>query len=47
MPKNKVYYQGCISLNYRSCFYMDCPEKENCLQFKEFEKKEKERLKNG
>lgn len=51
MPKNKVYYQGCISTGWEMCYYMECVEKEKCLQFKAWEKKvkepyEKERLEN-
>ena len=44
MPNKKVYYQGCISQNWRTCFYMECAEKGNCPQFKEYEK---EQFKDG
>lgn len=42
MSKNKVYYQGCISTGWEMCYNMECVEKENCLQFKAWEKKVKE-----
>lgn len=49
MPKNKVYYQGCISMCERDCYAMECLERDKCEQFKEYKnefKKEVENAKN-
>lgn len=42
MANKKVYYQGCISPDWRTCFYIECSEKNNCPQFQEYERQEKE-----
>jgi hypothetical protein len=42
MPNKKVYYQGCISNSWEMCYYMECPEKNNCPQFLEYDKNFKE-----
>ena len=38
MSNKKVYYQGCISPDWRYCFFMECVERDKCPQFKEYEK---------
>lgn len=38
MANKKVYYQGCISPDWRTCFYMECADRDKCPQFKEYEK---------
>lgn len=38
MANKNVYYQGCISCGWRDCFLMECAERDNCPQFKEYEK---------
>ena len=48
MPKNKVYYQGCISSCERDCYAMECHERDKCPQFKVFENEyKKKRVENG
>lgn len=42
MANKKVYYQGCISPDWRTCFFMECTEKNNCPQFLEYDRQEKE-----
>ena len=52
MANKKVYYQGCISPDWQTCFYMECAERDKCPQFQEYDRQEKEpylkeRVENG
>lgn len=43
MPESNKYYQGCLlAESEHNCYYYFCEKRENCEQFKQFQKEKKE-----
>jgi hypothetical protein len=52
MANKKVYYQGCISQEWRDCYLWECTERDKCPQFQKWNSEEQkkyqeERVRNG
>lgn len=52
MANKKVYYQGCISQEWRDCYLLECTDRDKCPQFQKWNSEEQkkyqeERVRNG